>query len=367
MSDSGNSSWWLAMLSMVEMPDLRKAVNDNNDVPTLEQVRSAVDRPVARLGCRRPSWRGAEKSPPQMLRNRSVVASYPLETAFGLAFSTRRERLEGRTMSYTSLPPLAILNFPWRGRRNTRALERGDPPNAELRASIAREEEALRKKYGELLQRQRRQLQEFEHRVFNGLQLVASMLVLQSLRATPETAAQLSIAAGRVAAVGRVHKRLHSLDGQDYVEFKEYLQHLCADLSSLLFEEQAGSAIVVQCANFTLPAALGIPLGLIVNELVTNSAKHAKGNITVRVETTSPPSHSLSVSDDGPGLSAVFNPAKSEGLGMRIVLSLVKEIGGELHVFPGDNGRGTRFTVTFRSSENKADVLESFGREQRRA
>jgi two-component sensor histidine kinase len=269
-------------------------------------------------------------------------------------------------MSHTRLPPLAI-NFPWRGRRNTRELERGDPPNAELHAPIAREEEASRKKYGELLQSQRRQLQEFEHRDFNGLQLVASMLVLQSLRATPETAVQLSIAAGRVAAVGRVHRRLHSLDGQDNVEFKEYLQHLCADLSSLLFEEQADFAIVVQCANLTLPTALGIPLGLIVNELITNSAKYAKGNITVRVETTSPAGHSLSVLDDGPGLPAVFNPAKSEGLGMRIVLSLVREIGGELHIFPGDNGRGTRFTVTFSSSENEANVLESCGREQRRA
>ena len=269
-------------------------------------------------------------------------------------------------MSHTSLPPLAILNFPWRGRRNTRELERGDPPNAELHASIACEEETLRKKHGELLQSQRRQLQEFEHRVFNGLQLVASMLVLQSLRATPETAVQLSIAAGRVAAVGRVHRRLHSLDGQDNVEVKEYLQHLCADLSSLLFEEQADSAIVVQCANLTLPTALGIPLGLIVNELITNSAKYAKGNITVQVETT-PAGHSLSVLDDGPGLPAVFNPAKSEGLGMRIVLSFVREIGGELHIFPGDNGRGTRFTVTFNSSENEANVLESCGREQRRA
>jgi two-component sensor histidine kinase len=52
---------------------------------------------------------------------------------------------------------------------------------------------------------------------------------------------------------------------------------------------------------------------------------------------------------------------------MRIVLSLVREIGGELHIFPGDNGRGTRFTVTFSSSENEANVLESCGREQRRA
>ena len=92
---------------------------------------------------------------------------------------------------------------------------------------------------------------------------------------------------------------------------------------------------------------MAIPLGFIVNELITNSAKYAKGNITVRIEATSPTDRSLSVMDDGPGLPAGFNPADSKGLGMKIVLSLVQQIGGELHILPGDNGRGTRFLIKF--------------------
>jgi two-component system, sensor histidine kinase PdtaS len=90
-----------------------------------------------------------------------------------------------------------------------------------------------------------------------------------------------------------------------------------------------------------------IPLGFIVNEMITNSAKYAGGNIIVRLEAHPSLGHSLSVLDEGPGLPAGFDPTKSKGLGMKIVLALVKQIGGELKIAPGANGRGSRFTVTF--------------------
>jgi two-component sensor histidine kinase len=54
--------------------------------------------------------------------------------------------------------------------------------------------------------------------------------------------------------------------------------------------------------------------------------------------------HSLSVSDDGPGLPEGFDPARSTGLGMKIIATLVKQIGGALQIAPGDEGHGTRFT-----------------------
>jgi len=96
-----------------------------------------------------------------------------------------------------------------------------------------------------------------------------------------------------------------------------------------------------------IPTVFAIPLGFIVNELITNSAKYSDGSITVRFEKTSPGSHSLSVSDDGPGLPAGFDPGDSKGLGMKIVLALVKQIGGELHTSSGNGGSGARFMVTF--------------------
>jgi two-component sensor histidine kinase len=217
------------------------------------------------------------------------------------------------------------------------------PPStmtAELQAALAREEALLREM----------RTQEFEHRLINSLQLISSLLSLQSRTATtPEAAAQLTIASQRVAALGRVHRRLHLLDHQDNVKFRQYVQQLCEDLAGLLFNQRPGHAILVEGADFEIPTGLGIPLGFIVNELITNCAKYAKGNIAVRLETASPDCHSLSVSDDGPGLPTGFDPANSKGLGMKIVLSLVKQIDGELHISAGDNAHGTRFTVVFRS------------------
>jgi two-component sensor histidine kinase len=108
---------------------------------------------------------------------------------------------------------------------------------------------------------------------------------------------------------------------------------------------------------------LGIPLGFIVNGLITNATKYTEGNITVRIEATAPGIHSLSVVDEGPGLPAGFDPADGKGLGnglgnglgkglgkglgMKIIRLLVKQIGGELRIAPGDNSVGARFTITF--------------------
>jgi two-component system, sensor histidine kinase PdtaS len=218
--------------------------------------------------------------------------------------------------------------------------------SAELQAARAREA-ALRREMADLAQRQVVLTQEFEHRLVNGLQLISSLLSLQSrAAASPDAAAQLTVAAQRVSALGRVHRRLHLLDHQDHVEFKPYLLHLCEDLSRLLCEDTGDCVILVECATVEIPAAAAIPLGFIVNELITNAAKYAKGTITVRFE-TSPAGHVLAVTDEGPGLPPGLKPADSKGLGMKIVLALVKQIGGALHVGPGDGGRGTRMAVTF--------------------
>jgi two-component sensor histidine kinase len=232
-----------------------------------------------------------------------------------------------------------------------RPLRTGQKPydvlTAELRAALDREQALLQEKH-DLAQRQIMLAQEFEHRLINGLQLIVSLLSLQSRTATtPEAADQLTIAARRVSSLGRVHRQLHLLDHQDHVEFKEYLQNLCEDLSGLLFPDSSGYTIVVEGAKVEIPTTLAIPLGFIVNELITNSAKYAEGHVTVRIECASPADRLLSVVDDGPGWPVGFKPADSKGLGMKIVLSLVEQIGGELQILPGDNGRGTRFMIKF--------------------
>ena len=95
--------------------------------------------------------------------------------------------------------------------------------------------------------------------------MIVSLLSLQSRAATtPEAANQLTIAARRVAALGRVHRRLHFLDNDESVELKQYLHHLCEDLSGPPFQEATGYAIVVEGAELEIPTASAIPLGFIV-------------------------------------------------------------------------------------------------------
>lgn len=236
----------------------------------------------------------------------------------------------------------------------SRSATRNEDLAVELRAALAREQILLRDR-DELLNRRVLLAEEFDHRLLNSLQLIASLLALQSRTATPEASAQLIVAARRVAAFGRVHHRLHLLDHQDHVEFRQYLEHLCEDIAGLLFEDRACAAIVVSGVTAEIPTTLAIPLGFIVNELITNAAKYAKGKTSVRLEKNSLFSHSLSVSDDGPGLPTGFIPADSKGLGMKIVKSLVTQIGGELLVAAGDDGCGTCITVTFNARGSEAN------------
>jgi two-component system, sensor histidine kinase PdtaS len=188
---------------------------------------------------------------------------------------------------------------------------------------------------------------ELDHRLVNSMQLIVSLLSSQARIAAPEAAAQLMVASRRVAAFAQVHHQLHLLDSDATVEFKSYFKHLCEGLSNLI--QLDGSAIVFEGAAAILPTELGVPLGFIVSELVTNSAKYARGPIVVRFETSSPGCHVLSVSDCGQGLPAGFNPAASKGLGMKLVQSLVQQIDGHLRIGRGNEGRGACFAVDFRS------------------
>jgi len=217
-----------------------------------------------------------------------------------------------------------------------------------LRAALAREEALLRRK-DELIRQQELLSRESDHRLLNGLQTIASLLSLQSrASANAEVAAQLGVAADRVATIGRVHRRLHCFDGIQTVGFRQYLEELCRDFSTMLSSEERPEEVIVAAGvEIELPTATGIPLGFIVNELITNAAKYGNGRVTVRLEPNPEKGYALSVSNDGPVLPEEFDPAACNGLGMRIIRSLVERIGGELRIGRGDKNQGTRFTVLF--------------------
>ncbi|MBA3678189.1 MAG: sensor histidine kinase [Sphingosinicella sp.] len=88
------------------------------------------------------------------------------------------------------------------------------------------------------------------------------------------------------------------------------------------------------------------PIGLIVNELVTNASKHGSGKsiVSYRVKGSL---HELSVCDEGDGLPAGFDPANSKGLGMKVVTSLAKQLGGSMTTGPNPAGKGSCLKVDF--------------------
>jgi two-component sensor histidine kinase len=213
-----------------------------------------------------------------------------------------------------------------------------------LREEVAHDEDLLRQK-DEAIDQLDLLSRESNHRLLNDLQIVVSLLSLQSRKAEdPETASQLAAAASRIATIARVHQRLHYIDNVQSLALKQFLEDFCREFSMLLAPEQA---IVVEGIEIILPATTAIPLSFIVNELITNAVKYGEGGIVVCLEPSSKNRYALSVSNDGPVLPEGFDIAASTGQGMQIVRSFVARIGGELRIGRGGNDRGARFTVLF--------------------
>jgi two-component sensor histidine kinase len=217
-----------------------------------------------------------------------------------------------------------------------------------LREALERENALIREK-DELIRNQDLLGRESDHRLLNDLQMIVSMLSLQSKTTeSDEVAAELTVAANRVATIERVHRRLHCLDGLHVVAFTQFLKDFCSDFSTMLAGHQPlEREIQVEGIELNLQTVTAVPLGFIVNELMTNAAKHGNGLIAVRLEAIPQTGYSLSVFNEGPPLPEGFNPAASKGLGMRIVRSFVEKISGELRIARGTENGGATFTVIF--------------------
>ena len=113
-----------------------------------------------------------------------------------------------------------------------------------LREALARDEALLRQK-DELIQHQQILSQESDHRLLNGMQMIVSLLSLQSRASeSPEVASQLAVAADRVATIARVHRDLHNFDGVQTVALKRYIEDLCRDMSMMLSTEKSPEQVI---------------------------------------------------------------------------------------------------------------------------
>ncbi len=200
-------------------------------------------------------------------------------------------------------------------------------------------------------------LKEIHHRVKNNLQIISSLLYLQG-RNHPEDNVQNVIeeSRNRVKTIALVHERLYQTNDLSKIDFKSYMQGI-VDHISYLFKEQASNVNVI----VDIPEDVGldidrsIPCGLIVNELMTNAFKYAypegEGDIhlELRVEKCHLDhenclKHSLSIWDEGVGLDTKIDFTSVKSLGLRLVNSLVGQLGGNIEV---SNSTGTRFDITY--------------------
>ena len=194
-------------------------------------------------------------------------------------------------------------------------------------------------------------LREVNHRIKNSLQLVSSMLSLQSGRLDdPNLRAMIQEAQLRVRAVAAVHERLYRSQDFNSVDLDMFLETLCRDLERSVSNED-GDAIVVEVTAepVTITNDRAIPVALILNELLTNAMKYAypdrRGTVAVTLTKAEEGRVRLTVADDGVGLPEGFSERRHASLGFRIIEGLARQIDGEVEI--ADRRPGTAITVSF--------------------
>ncbi len=181
-------------------------------------------------------------------------------------------------------------------------------------------------------------LKEVYHRVKNNLQIISALLRMQSRRVKDRVAMEaLENSISRVMAMSMVHEKLYLAQNLVSIDFLSFAQSLVGFLNQLTIGSQAGVTITVDGDPLALSIDQAIPLGLILNELVTNSLKYAfpdgrGGRVSIAISSHAPGAARVAVADDGVGLGKEVNIDESAGLGFRIVRMLVEQLHGELEL-----------------------------------
>jgi two-component sensor histidine kinase len=221
--------------------------------------------------------------------------------------------------------------------------------NEALQAEIAerkRVEEQIKASLGE----KEVLLKEIHHRVKNNLQVVSSMLQLQSKNVKDrETVEMFQESRNRVRSMALVHERLYQSRDLARVDFARYIR----SLANYLCRSYGVNTNVIQLRTNLHDVFLGvdtaIPCGLILNELVSNCLKHAfpdgrEGEIRIELRSDGNDKFTLMVSDNGVGLLEDLDFRNTESLGLQLVNTLVNQLEGTIEL---DRRGGTAFKITF--------------------
>lgn len=192
-------------------------------------------------------------------------------------------------------------------------------------------------------------LKEIHHRVKNNMQVITSLLSLQSKTIGDEKAlAVFEDSQNRVKSMALIHETLYQSKDLSRINFAEYLQKLVAHVSRSYRIRPNAVKINLHINDVSLPIDTAVPCGLIINELASNALKYAfpadtKGEVNIMFARADH-QYTLCVSDTGVGLPPDFNPDQGKSLGMKLIRMLTTQLNGEMEC---RNGVGTTFQITF--------------------
>lgn len=187
-------------------------------------------------------------------------------------------------------------------------------------------------------------LKEVHHRVKNNLQIISSLLDLQSDSIPDEQSRRyLRESQNRVRSMALIHERLYASGSLSTIDFGDYITDLTQYLFSSYAVDRKRISLHIQAGDCTLDIDRAIPCGLIVNELISNALKHAfpcaeRGNIDVIVSVDEKEMVTLTVSDTGIGLPAGLDIRKTHSLGLQLVEMLVRQLRGRIRMESTQNG-----------------------------
>jgi two-component sensor histidine kinase len=193
-------------------------------------------------------------------------------------------------------------------------------------------------------------LKEVHHRVKNNLQVIASLLNLQSRQVRDaQTVEMFKESQNRVQAMALIHERLYQSNDATRVDFESYLHTLMAYLFASYGSSNTAIALTLNVDHITFGIDTAIPCGLIVHELVANALKHAfpgskPGEIHLDLRAGDTGRYTLRVHDNGDGFPENVDFRRVESLGLKLVNILTQQLDGVIEL---QRNGGTTFTITF--------------------
>lgn len=199
-------------------------------------------------------------------------------------------------------------------------------------------------------------LQEIHHRVKNNLQIISGLLELQKEELTdPASKAAFDEGQSRINSISLIHQNLYQNENLASIEFKKFVQDLSQQVKEVFESLSHKVNISINLQKQELDIDTAVPLGLIVNELLTNSYKYAISKnkdcvIIIELQTTTIGNYILIYSDNGTGLKKEINFEESNTMGLRLIKGLADQIGGKA-AYKFNNG--AQFTIEFKNGVSR--------------